>query len=147
MTLGNGSRNDLVKKRREMVASLRLRGLTEREITEALAKPGKQQILNPDSGEPYSPQTIHNDLKLLRDEWRERAAEDIKIHHARQLAEIQEIKRQAFLDRDGRLALMAIDREIKLLGTASPDIIQVQGVKAYMTVSPDDWDDTPDEID
>jgi hypothetical protein len=124
MTLANGANNDAVRKRRDMVAQLRLMGYTEREITLRLAT-GKQPLLNPQTGEPYSRQTVHNDLVLLREKWTESAAQSINEHQVRQLAEIQEIKRQAFLDRDGLLALRAIDREMKLLGTAAPERVKI----------------------
>jgi hypothetical protein len=126
MTLANGSQNDVARRRREIVAHLRVRGMTEREIAEALAKPGANQILNPLNGQPYTRQTIHSDIALLRRKWQANAAQNTNKHQARQLAEIQEIKRQAFLDRDGLLALRAIDREMKLLGTAVPERIEIK---------------------
>ena len=125
MTLANGAQNDIVKRRREIVGKLRVYGMTEWEITEALGKPGNNQVLNPQTREPYSRQTIHNDIAVLRDEWRANAAESTSIHQARQLVEIQTIKRQAFLDRDGLLALRAIDREMKLLGTSAPERVKI----------------------
>lgn len=124
MTLANGATNDAVRIRREAVARLRLMGYTEWEITAKLAA-GKKPILNPQTGEPYSRQTVHNDLRLLREQWAENAQQSIGEHQKRQLAEIQEIKKQAFLDRDGNLALKAIEKEMKLLGTAAPEKLEI----------------------
>jgi hypothetical protein len=122
----NSSGVDIIKRRREVVARLRIMGMTSREIADALAKPGPNQVLNPLTNEPFSHVTIHNDIVALTDEWRENAALSTQTHVARQLAEIQEIKRQAFLNRDGLLALRAIDREIKILGTAAPDKVEIK---------------------
>lgn len=125
MTLTNGAHNDIARHRREAVAQLRLMGYTEWEITHKLAS-GKNPVLNPQTGKPYSRDTIHNDLVLLRDKWVENASQSTGEHQVRQLAEIQSIKRQAFLDRDGNLALKAIDREIKILGTSAPEKLEIK---------------------
>ena len=123
MALGNGSRNDIVRRRREAVGRLRVYGMTEREIAIALPKQG---IVNPQTGEPFSHQTVHLDCEALRQEWRENAAVSTAEHQARELAEVQEIKRQAFLDRDGMLALRAIEKEMKILGTAAPEKVEIK---------------------
>lgn len=122
MTLDNGSLKDVIRQRKEVVSKLRVMGMTVREIMAALPKQG---IINPKTGEPYTHQTVQNDIEALRQEWRENAAVPTKEHQDRQLAEIQAVKRQAFLDRDGRLALSAIDQEMKLLGTAAPKEMKV----------------------
>lgn len=122
MALSN-SGNDIIKRRREAVARLRVYGMTEREIVAALPK---QDIINPKTGEPFANGTIHNDLEALRVEWCANAAVPTAEHHARELAEIQAIKRQAFLDRDGNLALKSVEKEMKLLGTAAPEKIEIK---------------------
>jgi hypothetical protein len=122
MTLSNGSGNDIVKRRREAVGRLRVYGMTEREIAAALPKQG---IVNPKTNKPYTSVTVHSDIEALREEWQANAAESMAVHQARELAEVQEIKRQAFLDRDGLLALRAIEKEMKLLGTAAPERVEV----------------------
>jgi hypothetical protein len=121
MALSN-SGSDIIKRRREVVGRLRVYGMTEQEILDAL--PG-QGIVNPNTGRPFTNGTIHSDIVALREEWQANAAESTAVHQARQLAEIQSIKRQAFLDRDGLLALRAIDREMKLLGTAAPERVKI----------------------
>jgi len=122
MAFSNGKNDDIIKRRRETVGRLRVYGMTEAEITVALPKQG---IVNPRTRKPFTNATVHGDIVALREEWQANAAESTAVHQARQLAEIQTIKRQAFLDRDGLLALRAIDREMKLLGTSAPERVKI----------------------
>jgi hypothetical protein len=116
--------NDAIEaKRLELVAALRLRGRTQREIQQALA----QQMLNPQTGEPYSLGTINGDIKKLERQWRKSAADTIEEHKARQLAEIGEVKRQAWLDKDAALVLRAIDTEANITGTKAATKQEVTG--------------------
>lgn len=108
------AQKDNIDQRREVVSQLRLRMLTVREIAVALQKQG---IVNPESGEPYTHVTILNDIKALKDIWHTNANVATEEHQARQAAEIQEIKRLAWSQKDGKLALAALDKEMKLLGT------------------------------
>lgn len=121
------ARDDLTILRRERVASLVARGLTQREITAALAKPiADGGIRNPDTLEPFDLATINRDLQAIRKENRERTAEAIDTHQARQYAEIQEIKRAAWASKNPQLALAALEKEMKLLGTLrQPDGINI----------------------
>ena len=64
MGLSNGSLQDVTAKRRELVASLRLRGHTEREIVEVIAK--KSEYRNPVTGKARTNGTINTDLVALR---------------------------------------------------------------------------------
>lgn len=108
------SANDAIEaKRLELVAALRLRGRTQREIQQALAG----QMLNPATNEPYSLGTINGDIKKLEKAWRKSAADTIDKHKARQVAEISEVKRQAWNDKDTATVLRAIDLEANILGT------------------------------
>lgn len=115
MTL-NTSNNDLMTRRREMVASLRLRGLTLREITATLAKQ-EPPMVNPRTGKAFDAATIKTDLDALKEEWRASANVHTDEHVARQVAEIAEIKRAAWGAKDPELALKALDKEMRLLGT------------------------------
>lgn len=119
---------DTVGLRRERVAQLRLRGLTVREIAISLAmgdRDGNNRIVNPETGDPYTHTTIINDLKVLKKEWHESSGEATEEHAARQFAEIQEIKRVAWALKDPQLALAALDREMRLLGTAKGTTINI----------------------
>lgn len=112
---GTTAAEDKIIKRQALVAQLRLRGLTAQEVWSALVK---ADMLNAD-GEPYSLATIKRDIQDNRSRWDAEAKRDTAEHRARQFAEIGEIKKQAWQKGDGELALKAIDREIKLTGTAA----------------------------
>ena len=109
----NTAHDVIEAKRLELVAALRLRGRTQREIQQALAG----QMLNPATNEPYSLGTINGDIKRLEKQWRKAAADTIEEHKARQVAEIAEVKRQAWTDKDTGAVLRAIDLEANILGT------------------------------
>lgn len=109
----NTAHDAIEAKRLELVAALRLRGRTQREIQQALAG----QMLNPATNEPYSLGTINADIKRLEKQWRKAAADTIGEHKARQLAEISEVKRQAWNDKDTGAVLRALDLEANILGT------------------------------
>lgn len=116
-------RAELILKRRETVAQLRLRGLSIREITAALAEPEAKGGIHDQNDKPFSRAAVHSDLKALRKEWQENSAEAIELHKARQLAEIQAAKRQcwATLDMDALHKFMLA--EMKLLGSGAPEKI------------------------
>lgn len=131
------SNQDAIQLRREAVASLRLRGLSQREITVALASQNPP-IVNPTTGEPYSSITIKNDLDALKAEWRANASVDTAEHMARQLAELWNIKRAAWGAKDPELALKALDREMKLTGTVTSGLtvnINIALIERLVTVA------------
>ena len=120
MPYDNLSKNDdLIYQRRQTVAKLRLRGMTVRQIVDALPR-NNPPFLNPETGEPYTIGTIAGDLKALRKEWHKEASADTAAHKAREFAELQEVKQLAWSQKDGRLALRALETEMKLLGTFEP---------------------------
>lgn len=118
---------DVTQMRRERITALLARGLTQREITMALGKPlSEGGLLNPDTGKPYDLATVNRDIKAIRREWQARTAKSIDKHQARQLMELQELKRFAWANKDADLALRALEKEMRLLGTAKQtDGIQV----------------------
>lgn len=122
MTFNNGNIQDLIERRRELVAQLRLRQLTCREIADTLAQPrdGRPPLLNPATGKPFTHVTIKNDLDFIRKEWQERRAAAADEHIDRQFAEITEVKRAGWATANPKLVLEGIDREMKLLGTSKP---------------------------
>lgn len=109
----NTANEAIEAKRRELVSALRLRGRTQREIQLLLG----QQMLNPATNEPYSLGTINGDIKKLERNWLKAAADTIDEHKARQLAEIGEVKRQAWNDKDPAVVLRALDLEANIIGT------------------------------
>ena len=116
---GLASNDDVVYRRRQAVAKLRLRGMTVRQIVDALPR-GENPIINPDTRQAYALSTIADDLKALRREWHREASADTAAHKAREFAELQEVKQLAWSQKDGRLALRALETEMKLLGTFEP---------------------------
>lgn len=113
--------NDRVVARRELVARLRVRGLTTREIAQTIFEQG---FANAD-GYAYSHKTIVLDLKALRKQWAANADVSMEEHKARQLEEIQHLKRLAWTNQDGALALRAIETEMKLTGTAAAQKLDI----------------------
>jgi len=109
------SRPDLDARRRD-VARLTVQGFTPREITDQLAELYK----HPRTRKPYTCAAIYRDIVFLREEWRRSAAADIADLRASQLAEIAELKRQSWADRDLSEVRMLLDREAKLLGLDAP---------------------------
>lgn len=123
MRTRHGATNDIAILRRERVAALRARGLTQREIQAALAAPAdKNGMVNPETGKPFDLATINRDLKHLRQQAQRAASQTTDVHRARQYAELQELKRAAWSQKDPRLALRALETEMKLLGTAQETI-------------------------
>lgn len=109
---------DTVAMRRRRVSTLRLKGLTHEEIWSALSNPGSPTYLvNPSTKKPYNRATITRDIQVMREEALEAAQEATQQHLARQLAELQEVKRTAWAKEKLHEVLRAIELEMKLLGT------------------------------
>jgi len=119
-------RRSVIEKRRELVAMLRLRGLTIRGIVEALPAPPFNSV-NTATGRPWSRGKIHDDLMHLEAEWRKNAAGAIADRQALLLAEIGALKRQGWATNDLPLVLHAIDREMKMFGIGAPAQLQISG--------------------
>lgn len=113
---GNTSQNDIATARRERVASLRARGLSQREITRALAD---EKFINPETGEPFNLITVNRDLKFLRSRQQKIADLETQQHIARQMADVLELKRVAWHKGDLKSVATAIELEMKLTGTIS----------------------------
>ena len=116
MTTRNNAQMDVALIRRERVSSLRARGMSIREIQTALSS-GASMLLNPATGKPFDVITIRRDVQYLRKVNLRAVEKAVGEHTARQYAELQEIKRSAWAAKDGRLALRALEAEMKLLGT------------------------------
>ncbi len=105
---GNRTMIDL---RRMRVASLVLRQLNQREIVEALGR----VMVNPETGKPYSLGTINSDIRHLRTEWRQKAISDLDEHRSRVWAELQEVKREAWAQKNLKAVLACLAQERALL--------------------------------
>lgn len=123
-----------IDKRRELVGRLRVRGMTEREIQAQL------EVTSEYAG--ISKTTIHNDILAIRSQWRAHAAQDIGDHVARQLAELDEVRRAAWKAGDYDGVRRALETEAKIIGTNAPEKQQqVGGVRIEIVRV--DADDTP----
>lgn len=111
------SRSAIIAARRQKVAQLALRGLTQREIVEVLEK---ERIVNPDTGKPFSLGTINDDLQQLEAEWELDAVAAIGKRKARVTAELLHLRRWAWSQRDGELVLDTIKEEIDLYQLSGP---------------------------
>ena len=102
-----------VAKRRRVVSSCRLRGMSVEEIHAYLEKKG---IVDPRTGTPFSKNTIYADAREISRHWQDEMLKDISEHRARVLAELSEVKSAAWKGSKLNIVLSAIDREIGLLG-------------------------------
>lgn len=111
------------ERRREVVARLLVRGLSERAITAALAEHG---FVSP-TGRPWGRTSVQRDIEAVRQQWRAAATADIAVHVEGQLATLREVQREAWKNGDGDLVLKAHDRMAKLLGTDAAQKVEVSG--------------------
>lgn len=118
------TRAAIVASRRLKVQQLLLRGLTQREIVRALER---QNIVNPKTGAPYSLGTINADLQALEEEWEEAALEARSKKKAKTAAELRELKRAAYADRDYKLVGEIIKQERQLFSLDDPIEVNVKG--------------------
>lgn len=110
--------------RQQKVEQLNLRGLSQREIAKALEK---QRMINVNTGKPWSLATINSDLQELEEQWREAALKDRLAKKARVGAEIQELKRAAWAERNHALVAQLIVQERQLYGLDEPIELTVSG--------------------
>jgi hypothetical protein len=122
----NTSQESIMAQRREMVARLRLRGLSQREICHALSHPTKGMI-NPQTNKPYSIATINADCQFLVGQWQETMMEHEDTRLSRIWAEIQEIRREAWKTGDLSTLMRAIKQEIDLFGLEAPKRQELTG--------------------
>jgi hypothetical protein len=108
--------------RRRNVASLMVRGMTQREIQEALARQG---ILNPETKKPYSLGTVNGDCQYWRDKWLEEAMDDIQVWKARLLAELREARRSAWSEGDYKAVMHGIKQEEEMYGLGEPLAVDI----------------------
>lgn len=106
----NTSQQDAILARREQVASLRLRGLTVREIATILQ---------------VGVATIDRDLDALKAEWQANAAQDMEVHRAKMLAELEAVKAAGWGEKSPETVIKAIALESKLRGTDAPQKISM----------------------
>lgn len=112
----------LIAKRRELIASARLRGATYSELEVILKESG---LKNPSRNKTWSRGTIADDLKAIQKEWMERAISDVGEHFSRVLAELQEVKKDGWAKGDRQAVLRAIAQECRMFGFNAPVKLQI----------------------
>lgn len=112
------SKQQVIDQRRALLGSLLVRvpGITLNQLVDQIGG----VLVNPKTGEPYTLTTIHGDKQTLVKRWREEAMADVESHVSRQFAEIQEVKKLGWQQKDGDLVLKALKRESQLLGLDAP---------------------------
>jgi hypothetical protein len=103
------------------------------EVMHALEVSGKK---SPHTNEPWPKATVWREMEAIRARWVQ-STQDIEAHYASTLAEIEELRRGAWNDKNGvdRSAILAaLDRKCKLLGLDRPMKI------AHTTAAGDDVD-------
>lgn len=134
-----GSNQAIIDERRWHVASLILRGRTQREVEQELPEL-TPPIVNPKNGKPYALGTINADVKAIREQWRAEAVRDIAEHKARILAELGEVKRAAWTEKDFSNILRALEKEVRIMGIDSPDkqIILNAELEEFLNLLPEE---------
>ena len=84
----------VIDDRRARVASFKCQGMSLRETIAALTK---AKCINPDTKNPWSIKTIHEDLEALTALWRENSLRDITIVKAEELAKLDRLEREAWI--------------------------------------------------
>jgi hypothetical protein len=135
--------------RQQKVSQLTLRGLTQREIVVALEK---QRIVNPVTGKPWSLGTINADLKELEERWDDAAMDDRRKMKARVNAELEELRRAAWAEKDLKLVREVLKDKTALFNLAEPTVVQHKlegqvGHTHQLTAGPDLSEMEPDEVD
>jgi hypothetical protein len=118
------SSDQTIQARRERVAQLLLRGLTQREIVQTLDNQG---IRNRETGKPYSLGTINNDVAALENQWLEDVKEATGRRKARVTQEIYQVRRKAWANGDMDAVLKGLGMEIGLYGLNEPNRHQLSG--------------------
>ena len=129
----NSSDHEILAARRQQVARLRLRGLSIRDIVQALAMP-PLSLTDPKTGKAYSIATIHRDLKAIEAEWTAAALADIGEGKAKQRAKMAEGKRAAWLEKDLAAVLSALKQESEVMGTKAPARADVTSGDAPLSI-------------
>lgn len=122
------NRSAIVASRRLKVEQYALRGLTQREILTALTQ---QRVLNPATGQPWSLGTVNADLQSLEDEWGEAALEVRSTRKARVAAELKQLRRLAYAERDYKLVGELLKQERALFSLDDPIELNLKGQVAH----------------
>jgi hypothetical protein len=104
--------------RKHRVAQLLVRGMREHEIVQTLSQetrqgsdgfmvPNPSYTVNPKTDHPYTQQTINNDIRELKAEWRNQSAEAVNDYYGHMIATTLEVQRSAWARGDLDTVLQA----------------------------------------
>ena len=122
----NEAEQAVIERRRVLVASLRLRGLSLRRISDAMAQANPETgrpypaALNPHTGLAWSHKTVHEDVQELEKRWREESLAEITEHKAIILASLRDVYEEARRLKDLNAALRALKQWAELVGADEP---------------------------
>ena len=102
-----------IENRRRVVTQLRLRGFTYREIHAGLIELRETDKIK---NKPWSIGTIHNDVKVIESRWEKESIENINMHKNKVLAELDEVSRHAWQEKDTKNVLEAIKQKRAVIG-------------------------------
>lgn len=123
MTLNN-SNEGIIELRRERVAAMLCRKMTQRQIVAGLAELG---MLNPETKEPYTLGTIHGDIKAIKRDWRKLRDTNTDTWMAEELASLDNLENAAWAAKDLALVLKVRESRRKLLGMDAPAKREITG--------------------
>jgi hypothetical protein len=118
-----------VEQRQAAVSMLVAMKASLRQIASALQKQG---IVNPQTNEPYSYETIRKDIKQLRAEWARRTAQTTDEWIAEEIASLDELERAAWARlefgtvlgcKKQRAALLGINAPVKVEYAMPPELV------------------------
>ena len=133
MPVANHNAKEIIEKRREIVAELRLRGRSEREIVAIMVtKPppgvdGRWYFINPQTNEPFTRGAIHKDLVALSAEWRANASASTEERFSKMIAQLEEVVKRAWERDDLRAAMEAMGEIRKMRGMEPAQQLELSG--------------------
>jgi hypothetical protein len=131
-----------IEYRRHFVESAYIRGMTQREITKALEERG---FINKRTGKPYSLNSTHKDIKIIRERWREDLSKSRDDRIAEILPRLKALQREGWKNGNHNLVRKVIKDIRDLMGLDAPkrtelDIsIKKDFVNAILSILPDDY--------
>lgn len=116
MTLNN-SNEAIIELRRERVAAMLCRKMTQRQIVAGLTELG---IMNPETNAPYCLKTVHDDIKAIKREWRKLRDISADKWMEEELASLDNLEQSAWGAKDLALVLKIRESRRKLIGLDAP---------------------------
>lgn len=127
-----GTSREVIEKRREIIATLLARGMTQAEILRQMSNQYKRlpdgslkqnatYLVNPATGEPYDKSTICRDVKAVRREWKQVRERSVEEWLDQEAAVLLEARRLAWANKDYVEIRQNVMAMAKLLGLNQPE--------------------------